>query len=229
MSFSLLMTVVLLAFVATPHCVGMCGCSLAKRWLGGSKSCTGAFLLGRIASYALVGFLAGGASEVIRYWVAQQLPLLHALHWVLLVLVGFLGLYLLIAAKPVFQDQAIEASGIGLKQNLVSKKVSPHSSLLTGLFWGGMPCGVLYAAIVLAYLSASAWAGAFLMSVFALLSALSLVAARQFQSWLKQYFKEAWVFRANGIAILFSLSLVFFRQLGWLPTPAVLQNLGFCL
>lgn len=224
MSVSLLMSVVLLGLIASPHCAGMCGCAFARPWLQVSQS---GFYLGRVAAYVLLGTLAGGLSFGLSSASEPGMLLFKALNGMLHAVLLFVGLLYVLRAKPIVPEQGYSRiQFLSTGQSLSSPFTQ---GVRGGLLWFFMPCAVLYAALALAYLSASVWQGALLMGVFGLISSGSIAIAVQLQALLKGRVSEGAVIRANGVLILFSLAMMAGREMGWIPTPAVLERLGLCL
>ncbi|MDH4396805.1 MAG: sulfite exporter TauE/SafE family protein [Limnobacter sp.] len=228
MSVSLLMTVFLLGLIASPHCAGMCGCALARPWLQVSPA---GFYLGRVSAYVVLGALAGGLSFGLGSLLAPGVALFKALSWMLHAVLLFAGLLLLVRAKPILSEYSIvRIERLQPQLNTLELNKSNFSQgIRGGLLWLFMPCAVLYAAVSLAFLSASVWQGALLMWVFGWVSSGSIAAAVQLQKRIKGKYSESAMYRANGVLILLSLGLMAGREWGWLPTPAVLENLGLCL
>lgn len=220
---------VVLAIVASPHCVGMCGCGLAKRWLKPKCQTESRFLVGRFLGYSAMGGVVGGASQVMVHWAAGQISLFNALHWVLISIVTFSALVVLWQAKPVVLEQGLLLSQFKSSQRILFKPVTKSRALGVGMFWWLLPCGVLYSAFVLAYLSASVPQGALIMAIFASSSSLSLLFSSRLQVWMQKYFTEPTVYRLNAGLVLLGVLVMISRQVGWLQTPQVLEALGLCL
>ena len=148
----------LAGLAASPHCALMCGPMAA---LGGRGLATGsprqALLLtqaGRVLGYATLGALAGASGQ----WLMQLLPALatgRLLQAAAAVASLALGLWLLLG-KGRLAGCCASRSGASLPP------------LLRGLLWAALPCGVLYAVLLLAMLTASARDGALLAGAFAL-------------------------------------------------------------
>lgn len=224
MSVSLLMSVVLLGLIASPHCAGMCGCAFARPWL---KISPHGFYLGRMVAYMLLGVLAGGVSFGLSSASEPGLLIFKALNAMLHTVLLFVGVFYVLRAKPIMLGQTYgQIQFLSPGQSLSSPFLQGAQA---GLLWFFMPCAVLYAALGLAYLSASVWQGALLMGLFGLISSGSIAAAAQLQAILKGRVSDSALYRANGVLILFSLTMMAGREMGWIPTPAVLEGLGFCL
>lgn len=157
------------------HCAGMCGgivhmlCAPGGRARGASS--TGyllAFNVGRVASYAGAGALAGALGQAGL--LTRAAPLLQPLFFALasLMLVA-LGLYLA-GALPLLAR--IEAAGAALWRVIQpwSRHVLPVNSfpraLGLGALWGWLPCGMVYAVLLTALALGSWWQGAALMAAF---------------------------------------------------------------
>lgn len=228
MSVSLLFTAMLLALVASPHCSTMCGCALAKPWLGAGKG-TSSFMAGRLVAYTGLGLVAGGASMALSHFVTAQMGVLQTLHWVLMAVVGMSAIVMIALARPIVRESTISLSGLKGGGVATSNNGPQSRAFGVGLLWFALPCGVLYSAVSLAYLSGSVWQGGMLMLVFGLFSSGSLLLASRVQQVLGKWFSEPAINRINGVLVLVGLSVVLMRDLGWLSTPAVLEGLGFCL
>lgn len=121
---------------------------------------------GRIAVYVTLGAIAGGFGAAIPgpAWLTT------AISAVLLVafaaaLAGFLP-------EPKFGIPGLSKAGAAL-----TRKKGPLARLGFGVINGLLPCGLLYATLAIPISTGSAWAGAGLMAVFGLISALPLTAA----------------------------------------------------
>ncbi len=205
MGVSSLLPIFIVGLLGSVHCVGMCGgivgaFSMAapgkpfpvKVVAGGSAWPAAmtrvlSYNLGRIASYALAGALAGGlargalalaniaALQMVAYWMAN------------LMLVA-LGLYLM----GVWHGLAhLESLGRGLWGYLqpVAKRMLPldrnYKLLLAGAIWGWLPCGMVYSVLFSALLSGSAAGGAAVMMAFGLGTLPTLLAMGMFGALLR--------------------------------------------
>ncbi len=154
----------LLGLISSAHCVGMCGGIMGALSLGvaaGDKAGRMRLLLGynlgRIASYSLMGAVAGllagtlaavGGAQWLRL-LAGLLLLAMALYlaqwWRGLVYLENLGRYLWAYVQPL---------GKGLLP-----VTSLRQALLLGAIWGWLPCGLVYTALAYAMAQAD-WVGA---------------------------------------------------------------------
>lgn len=207
---TLAFSLVLLGLVSGVHCAGMCGGivgafsvralvhrrELWKRQL--------AFNLGRIASYALAGALAGALGSAGAY-VFDALTVQSVLYVVTnLVLIGT-GLYFLGALAWLTR---IEALGAPLWRRLQPFAASAMQArglpgmVGAGMLWGWLPCSLVYAALAAAVFAGGPLQGAAAMLAFGAgtlpnLLAAGLAAAR-LQSWMKRRAARA----AAGTAVL---------------------------
>ncbi|HUN92553.1 MAG TPA: sulfite exporter TauE/SafE family protein [Burkholderiaceae bacterium] len=166
------------------HCAGMCGGFIGALQLHRPASIpvarwAAAYHVGRIASYATAGALAGALGESL--FATRLLPL-----QVLLLAAG--GLMLLLIGASMFSRatgwlRRLEPAGVWLWLRLqpVARRVYPPRStrqaLLAGLAWGWIPCGMVYAALPLALVAGGPLRGASVMGAFGIgtLPALVLV------------------------------------------------------
>lgn len=171
--FSPFLVALSLGLLSSAHCVGMCGGIMGaltmavpaqergRRWrllLG--------YNLGRIASYSLMGALAGllaggviglGGALWLR-WLAGLLLIAMALYlanwWRGLTYLENLGRYLWAYLQP-------------LGKGLMPVQRLPQALLLGGL-WGWLPCGLVYTALAYAMAQGQWLAGAGVMLAFGL-------------------------------------------------------------
>jgi sulfite exporter TauE/SafE len=152
------------------HCAGMCGgivgaLSLQSPQGGASLSVHLAYNLGRIASYALAGLLAGLLGQA----AGDLLPLQRGLYLFASLMLVAMGLYLLGATRTL---SWIENGGQALWKRIqpLTGRFLPvrgvAQALPLGLLWGWLPCGLVYSALTTALASGSAGRGALLMLAF---------------------------------------------------------------
>ncbi len=163
------------------HCIGMCGGILGALGLGYKRGLEGSLLLfcahaGRIAGYALAGALAGfaGAAIVATAFGPDAVRLMRFLAAGLILLIGLkllLGLPLLAGIEKL-GGRAWRRIAPVFRGLLPAR--SPGRALLVGLFWGWLPCGLVYAQLSVAAASGSALTGAVLMVAFGLGTSVSL-------------------------------------------------------
>ena len=176
-----MLTTLLLAagtgFASTLHCWGMCGGIVAALALGAPAGLRGkacavsglavAYNLGRIASYAGLGAVAGlaatsavGTGNVPAFRLLQTLGLV-ALLLAALRLAGWLP-----------RNGLLERLGLRLWQRLVplTRRLLPidraSRAVAAGLLWGFLPCGLVYAMLPVGAGTGSAAGGALTMLAF---------------------------------------------------------------
>ena len=174
----MMVSALLMGLVGGPHCVAMCGaaCAGIARGAGDGRAGTLAlwrFQFSRLLGYSLLGALAGGTVEGLA-WMGTHTAVLRPL-WILLhVAALLLGLILLFRGRqPSFVDGWGQAVWRSIRPAL--SRLGPHAPVVLGLGWALMPCGLLYSALLVASLSASALSGALLMAAFAIGTMVSLV------------------------------------------------------
>lgn len=179
------------------HCLGMCGSvvgaltmalpptarSGGRRWL--YVLC---YNLGRIASYGLIGVLAG----LLGHGLAQG-PAGLALRLLAAVMLLLLAAHLAGWTRPL---NWLEARGQRLWQVVqpLSRRLfpiqHPLGAFVLGALWGWLPCGLIYSTLVWAMASGNAWLSGAKMLAFGLgtLPALLLVGslAERFAVWARR-------------------------------------------
>jgi sulfite exporter TauE/SafE len=125
----------------------------------------GSYGLGRLASYATTGAIAGAAgSALVRVLRGVDVQRGVALA---------IGLSLAVSALRLLRTRPAQAP-VALRR---SKDAPRPPAALAGLLTGFLPCGALASALVIAAGAASWWGGALVMMTFAVASAPGLVAA----------------------------------------------------
>jgi sulfite exporter TauE/SafE len=160
------LTAALLAgLLGSLHCVGMCGAFAASctRARGGLP----AWHVGRVATYALLGGLAGAAGGLLpgRAWLPALLAAL-LLTWFALGLAG------LVPEPRLVPPRLVETGARAARSS------SPAAQLLFGVVNGFLPCGLVYSALTIPVALADPFGGALAMAAFGLgtVPALSLAA-----------------------------------------------------
>lgn len=177
----LMLTAFLMGLGGIPHCAAMCGAACAAALPRGVPPLA---LVGRCLGYAALGSVAAASASLLAQW-GRQVSVLQPF-WVLLQAMAVVaGAWLLFTGH---MPQALERGGqrvywrlrghvrrvLGETRAVRWRSVWP---LLAGLAWAAVPCGLLYAALMVAALAPSAIGGAAVMLSFALPSALGVWAA----------------------------------------------------
>jgi hypothetical protein len=209
-----LLTALIVGVLGSVHCVGMCGGIVGALTLGlapQQRRSVASLLpylalynLGRIASYAIAGAIAGGLSaqllDVLAPERARAVTLL-----VTGVFMVLLGLYLG-GWWPALG--VLERWGGGLWRRIepLGRRLlpvrRPIQALGVGLLWGWLPCGLVYSALVWALASGSAAEGAALMVAFGLGTLPMLLAVGAAAERLQRLTRTVWVRQAAGMLVL---------------------------
>lgn len=179
----------LLGLASGVHCVGMCGGFVAAfqgipiRKSGSEPGFlhwrrTLGFNAGRITSYAIAGAMAGGIGHAANAAFGAQ-TLLYVIANVLLI---FIGLHL---AGWFSGIERIGAPVWRLVQPYAAKAMQGNA-FTAGLFWGWMPCGLVYGALGVAAFAGSAPGGAAAMAAYGLGTLPWLLGAGAAFAWLRK-------------------------------------------
>jgi sulfite exporter TauE/SafE len=178
----------LLGLASGVHCVGMCGGFVAafngipirkletRRWRR-----LALFNAGRITSYAIGGAVAGALGHALNAAFGVQ-TLLYVVANLLLIAIG---LYLSGATRWLGRFESLAAP--------LWRRLQPHAAramggnaYVAGLFWGWLPCGLVYAALAVAALAGSAAGGAAAMAAYGIGTLPWLMAAGAAFAWLQK-------------------------------------------
>jgi|APCry1669190156_1035279.scaffolds.fasta_scaffold05648_5 sulfite exporter TauE/SafE len=187
MNSTLALTALLMGLAGGPHCLVMCGAACAGIGRAAQKTvampgqsqwpATRALLvfqLGRIAGYASLGAVAASTMQGVG-WLSTQSAAFRPV-WTFFHMLAFLvGVLLLVRAEqPLWLESLGRKIWARVQAMTAHFKLRSGSLLLLGFLWALMPCGLLYAALLVAALGNSPAQGAGLMALFALGSAVVL-------------------------------------------------------
>ena len=194
------------------HCVGMCGGIVAAMSLQGPGTpITGrppvlfhlAYNGGRLASYALLGGLAGLIGSA-AFLSDRLLPLQQALYLMGQLVLILLGLYLAGLNQSIL---AIERLGGALwrrAQPFLGRLLPIRSlgqALAAGAAWGWLPCGLVYSVLVSALASGGLARGGLLMLAFGLGTLPNLLLMGWAAQGLRHFTRRVWVRRVAGLSV----------------------------
>lgn len=175
----------LLGLVSGVHCVAMCGGFVAafngipiriqrsERWRR-----TLLFNAGRITSYAIAGAIAGAVGHAANAAFGAQ-TVLYVIANVLLI---FIGLHL------AGWFAGIEKIGLPLWRRLqpFAARAMGGNAYVAGLFWGWMPCALVYGALAVAAFAGTVAGGAAAMAAYGLGTLPWLLGAGEALAWLQK-------------------------------------------
>lgn len=207
LEFSLI-SVLLVGLLGGVHCVGMCGgivtaLSFATPNNKPSLAMLLGYNLGRIASYALAGAIAGtvGASSLL---LNDFLPVSRGLYAFASVMMILLGLYLAGLSRAVL---VLERVGGHIWQRLqpLMKRLLPvrnaPQAVLVGMVWGWLPCGLVYSVLISALATGSAAHGALVMAVFGVGTLPNLLAMGMLAKHLQTFTRRPAVRLMAGLLV----------------------------
>lgn len=171
------------------HCIGMCGgiASAFSFAIPKNQSPTAyiaCYNIGRVISYTIAGAITGWLGNLFSSSVMTGMLVLQCLSIAFLLL---LALYISDIYKGLL---FFEKAGAKLWRFLApfGKKLipfkSPGHTLLYGMIWGWLPCGLVYSALTWSLASGSFWEGGLLMLCFGIGTLPALVATSLGASFL---------------------------------------------
>lgn len=207
--------------VVSLHCAGMCGplaCVLmpVQGESADRTAVSAGYQISRLASYAVLGAVAGGlGSEPLR-WFSQS-----ALRWTPWLMVA---LFLALAFRWDRWLPRVPAGGrwAWRIQARLGRRSRTAAGVALGLATPLLPCGPLYFVVALALFAGSASAGAELMLAFGLGTAPLLWFVQSRVGWIRTKLSPAWLDRTRVVLGLAAACVIAWRlraTLG-LPGPA---------
>jgi uncharacterized protein len=168
----LLVAAALAGLAGSPHCVAMCGAGCAALTREGRWRSL-AFQAGRLTGYATLGAIVAASAGALQ-WSASHAAVLKPFWAMLHVAVIMLGLSLVwLGAQPAWVERASQRVWQGLRMRTLPVDRA-HWPFAAGVLWAALPCGLLYAALMLAALADTPLHGAAVMGAFALASGAGL-------------------------------------------------------
>lgn len=206
------------------HCFGMCGglagaLALRTRERDGSSAALRRALLhhaGRLGGYALAGAVFGffGGSLAAAFDLLQIAMVVRIASGAVLVLIAIRILGGWNALAPL---ERMGARFWRRLQPLVRRAGSSNDvpgTLLLGLLWGWLPCGLVYSMLLFAVLTGDAGRGAAVMAAFGLGTLPAMIASSLLFSRLHQWLRGLWPRAVTGL-----LLLAFGGWLAWSALP----------
>lgn len=196
------LTALFMGLAGGPHCVAMCGAACAGIGRAAGARSTQAlwtFQFSRLLGYAALGAFAAGSVQGLA-WLGTNTALVRPL-WTMFHVAAFaMGLALMWRAR---QPAWVEdwAQRVWRRAKPILMHLGAKAPAVLGVAWALMPCGLLYSALLVASLSASAWDGALIMALFSVGTSVSLTLG----PWLLLRFhgarSGAWGIRLAGVAL----------------------------
>ncbi len=164
------------------HCVGMCGgisvlLGFDRRPAGIGATLRGQAILhgGRVASYIMLGAIAGGAGGAI-FGQLDASAGYQLMRWAAAVSLAWIGLSTAgLMPVPAFVRDLFAPRRTVMA--LIHRLPPDMRRLASGLTWGLMPCGMVYGALLFALFSGAATTGAWVMLGFGLGTLPALIVA----------------------------------------------------
>ena len=210
-----LLSAFFIGLAGSVHCIGMCGGIAGAFTFAIPKGARispyiASYNAGRIVSYAIAGALTGLLGSIFSSKVLIGLAILKGLSIFFLLL---LALYISDLFKGL---QILEKAGANfwklimpLGKQLIPFK-NPGASLLYGMVWGWLPCGLVYSALAWSLAAGSALQGALIMLFFGLGTLPALIASSLGASFLLPLLQNINTRRAVAVLLfMFALFLTF--------------------
>lgn len=244
-TWGLLLTVFLGALASGWHCALMCGgiSASVEAWhrgqeqsidanhIGQTHFFSGQLLmhLGRLATYGLLGGLAGFLG--FGLWRQDFLPIQRGLFALAAVLFCIQGIRLLRVSKSGLSAWELwlnqRAAGFWAQLHRRISGISGYSARWwQGMVWGLVPCGLVYSVLPLAFLSGDALSGALLMGAFGLGTLPNLLLLSAFTAKVAEWGHRAWMRYLAAALMLITGGWGLYRAI---TLPDSMIKGGFCI
>jgi sulfite exporter TauE/SafE len=236
LTFSLLFGVFLIALVNGWHCALMCGGIASMMEKSSFNSIT--FVkpsqlfyqqvimhLGRITTYSILGAIAAGIG--MQVWQQEVVAIQRPLFLFTSLFLIFTGFRLLKKTQRSsdFFNKIIGSKLAIVWSSFIGSLGSSPKRWFSGILWGLVPCGLIYSALPLAFLSGNVLTGFLIMLAFGLGTLPNLLMLSKFTGFLAQVGRYPWVRYLT--ALVFIGSGVFGIYRAWTLPYALLKE-GFC-
>ncbi len=202
-----LITAFMIGLAGGVHCIGMCGSIAGAFTFAVPKdvSLTPYVLcynVGRISSYTIAGMITGFLGSIFSSSLVIGITVLQAFSIVFLLL---LALYISDVYKGLIVLE--KAGGIIWKKiapygkKLIPFK-SPYHTILYGVIWGWLPCGLVYSALTWSLASGNTVQGGLFMLFFGLGTLPTLIASSFGASFLLPLFQSIKTRRIIAFSII---------------------------
>ncbi len=166
-----------IGLVGSGHCLGMCGGIAGALGMSARQAAPGAagtaaytllFNLGRVASYTLIGGLAGllgkafGAGLDVPTWSAVT----RSLTGLVMIAIGLQLVFRWRLLGFVERSGARFWSKLAPLAHRLMPVRRPADALLLGMLWGWLPCGLVYSVLLMALMTGNPVHSAALMAAF---------------------------------------------------------------
>jgi sulfite exporter TauE/SafE len=215
-----LLSAFLLGVLGSAHCIGMCGGIASSIALTQTANKTLSLLLynlGRISSYALAGAILGSVDFLFRYGTMGVILRTFAAFMLIA-----MGLYIAQWWRGLTK---VEAIGHKLWRFIspAASRLLPVKSLkqsfLLGVFWGWLPCGLVYSTLIWSSAANSSTTSALLMLFFGLGTLPAMMTTSLLAKQLQGLMSKSISQKVSGsIIILFGLYSM--------PWPAINKFIG---
>jgi sulfite exporter TauE/SafE len=208
-----LLAALVAGLLGSTHCLAMCGGIAGAMTMGIPEErrtswqilgYVGLYNIGRVASYAIAGAIAGG----IGLWLGSMMEVAvwsQILRWATGALLVAIGLQVALNWRGL---RHLEALGgrfwrrlAPLARRLMPAR-NPAAALALGALWGWLPCGLVYSVLVVAAVSGGPLEGSALMAAFGVGTMPAMVATGTLAGRLRRYTADRRIRRAAGMLVV---------------------------
>ena len=223
-----------MGLMGSVHCVTMCGGLAGMLCSGpaGGPRVTAATHVGRLGTYATLGAIGGAIGSAAHAVLPLGGVQLGARLLVAATLVG-VGLYLAGMFPALGRIESVGGRLMAPVRRALGMSRSPgvFASMLRGIVWGLVPCGLVYGAVGLAMATGSVAGGALTLVVFGAGTLPALLVVGGLAEGIRQWTRHARIRAAAGLLLCLSggvqLSMAAF-EVGAVEWPSIAGEKPCC-
>ncbi|WP_111979666.1 sulfite exporter TauE/SafE family protein [Algibacillus agarilyticus] len=197
-----LFTAFSIGFLASTHCIAMCGGIAASLGQSTTLSKIITYQLGRICTYSLLGLIVGLLGEFTLSAYSEALLLLKLLAGFLVIL---MGLYIARWSFLLTKFEALFVPIWRVIQPQAARSLSLNSyyhRFIAGCLWGWLPCGLVYSTLAWSATFTDSQLSPLLMLFFGLGTLPSMLLTSIFSQQILGYLKNNNVKRVSGSLLI---------------------------
>ena len=240
-SITTALSVLLIGFLGSTHCIGMCGGIISTLTISLPKNISSRttklmpylllYNVGRITSYAVAGAIAGYLGGRV-FSVDDTGTAILISRWMTAFFMLGVGLYLLGIPQLLAPVERVGVKVWQFIQPVGHHFLPVHRPLHAfglGLVWGWLPCGLVYSVLMMAIALGDPLKGASIMVVFGAGTLPTVLLIGNVANKARHLMRHPWFRQGAGFIVLCFGSLIVLTNISLGSDPEVLFKSSFCV